>query len=206
MFGGQELVTDEEMFCCFLPAIQESTSLKELHIDFPLIGGPSNLTLENMLTHTQSLRSLSLRIPPRHIDVAAARSGLQKNTTLRELTLVFSRGGVTNVSAILISLRDHPLLRRLYLPGHVVDLTGLVEKVLLSGTSNITEPDIHGYHEYKRQTIVGLTHVLQALGRHPMLTKLGLGGCSLGRDEARLIRMVLCNTPSLQSLDLARVA
>jgi hypothetical protein len=42
----------EGMFCCFLPAIQESTSLKELDIDLPLIGGPSNLALENMLTHT----------------------------------------------------------------------------------------------------------------------------------------------------------
>jgi hypothetical protein len=44
----------EEMFCCFLPAFQESTSLKELHINFPLTGGLSNLALENMLTHTQS--------------------------------------------------------------------------------------------------------------------------------------------------------
>jgi hypothetical protein len=46
----------EEILCCFLPAIQESTSLKELHITFPVTGGPSHLALENMLTHSQSLQ------------------------------------------------------------------------------------------------------------------------------------------------------
>jgi Ran GTPase-activating protein (RanGAP) involved in mRNA processing and transport len=46
----------------------------------------------------------------------------------------------------------------------------------------------------------GLTHVLQALGRHPTLTKLGLHACRLGRDEARLLRMALSNLPNLQSL------
>jgi hypothetical protein len=56
----QEMQHCEEMVCCFLPAIQESTSLKELHIALPPRSRPSNLALENMLTHTQSLRSLSL--------------------------------------------------------------------------------------------------------------------------------------------------
>jgi hypothetical protein len=42
----------EEKLCCFLHAFQESTSLKELEIRFPLITGPSNRALENMLTHT----------------------------------------------------------------------------------------------------------------------------------------------------------
>jgi hypothetical protein len=50
----------EEMFCCFLPAFQESTSLKELHMGFPRRDGPSSLALEHMSTHTQSLLSLSL--------------------------------------------------------------------------------------------------------------------------------------------------
>jgi Ran GTPase-activating protein (RanGAP) involved in mRNA processing and transport len=49
---------------------------------------------------------------------------------------------------------------------------------------------------------MGLTPVLQALARRPNLTKLGLRNLSLGHDEARLLRMVLCNTPSLQSLVL----
>jgi hypothetical protein len=43
-----------------------------------------------------------------------------------------------------------------------------------------------------------------ALARRPTLTKLGLHGYRLGRDEARLLQMALCSTPSLQSLDLAR--
>jgi Ran GTPase-activating protein (RanGAP) involved in mRNA processing and transport len=190
----------EEILCCFLLAIQESTSLKELHIKFRLTGGPSTLAFENMLTHTQSLRSLSLRLSPTHIDVAAARSGLQKNTTLRELTLEVSRGAA-DISPILTSLLDHPLLRRLCLRGHVVDLTGL-ETVLLSDTSKITELEINGVHNGR--PMMGLAHVLQALGRRPTPTKLGLRFCPLGCDEVRLLRMALCNIPSLQSLDLAK--
>jgi hypothetical protein len=87
-----ELHWRSEILGCFLLAFQESTSLKELHISFPRRGGPYNLALENMLTHTQSLQSLSLSWPagPGDTDVAVARSGLEKNTTLRELTLVLS--------------------------------------------------------------------------------------------------------------------
>jgi Ran GTPase-activating protein (RanGAP) involved in mRNA processing and transport len=70
-----------------------------------------------------------------------------------------------------------------------VDLTGL-ETVLLSNTSQITELDIFG------------PHVLQALARRPTLKKLGLGSCPLNRDEARLLRVALCNTPRLQTLAL----
>jgi hypothetical protein len=128
----------EDMLCCFLRAFQESTSLKELEIYWPH-SWQSNLALENMLTHTQSLRSLSL-IYSDDIAVVAAQSGLRKNTTLRELTLEFSRGSTT-ASPILTSLRDHPLLRRLCLRGHGVDLAGL-DTVLLSDTSKITELDI----------------------------------------------------------------
>jgi hypothetical protein len=50
----------EEMFCCLLPAFQKSTSLRDLEMEWPRGRGPSNLALENMLTHTQSLRSLTL--------------------------------------------------------------------------------------------------------------------------------------------------
>jgi hypothetical protein len=110
----RELQQREEILCCFLPALQESTSLKELDINFPLTGGPSSLPLESLLTHTLSLRSLSLSCPTgqENIAAAAARSGLIKNTTLQELTLTFSQGSRT-ASPILTSLRDHPLLRRL---------------------------------------------------------------------------------------------
>jgi Ran GTPase-activating protein (RanGAP) involved in mRNA processing and transport len=201
-FRGDDRVF-EEILCHYLPAIQESTSLKELHINFHLIGGPSNLALENMLTHTQSLQSLNLVCPIGELEdmfVAASRSGLKKNTTLRELTLAVSRG--TTISPILTSLRDHPLLRRLCLSGGVggVDLTGL-ETLLLSSTSKVTEVDIHMFNEGRVDR--GLTSVLQALARRPTLTKLGLCSCPLGRDEARLLRLALCNMPSLQSLVLA---
>jgi hypothetical protein len=167
-------------------------------MELPLQGGPSNLAFENMLTHTRSLRSLSLNCPIRPLEdiaVAAASSRLKKNTTLRELTLEVSQGATT-VSPILTSLRDHPLLQRLCLCGYGVDLTGL-ETLLLSETSKITELDIH---RLGGPRIMGLTHVLLALGR---LTKLRLRGVVLVRHEARLLQMALCNIPSLQSLDLA---
>jgi Ran GTPase-activating protein (RanGAP) involved in mRNA processing and transport len=45
-----------------------------------------------------------------------------------------------------------------------------------------------------------LTNVLQALGRRPTLTKLGLNGFRLGRDDARELGVALCSTPSLQTL------
>jgi Ran GTPase-activating protein (RanGAP) involved in mRNA processing and transport len=204
MTSDRWLKHHKEMLCCFLPAIQESTSLKELRMKLLRGGGPSNLALENMLTHTQSLRSLTLSCACGLLEdrtVAAVRSGLKKNTTLRELTLEFPQGA-TNVSSILTSLRDHPLLQKLCLRGHGdgMDLTGL-ETVLLRDTSKITELDIHRFHV--NLPMMGLTHVLQALGRRPTLTKLGLRHCRLGRDTARQLGMVLCNTPSLQTLVLS---
>jgi Ran GTPase-activating protein (RanGAP) involved in mRNA processing and transport len=198
----QEFQQREEMLCCFLPAFQESTWLKELHMELPFRGGLSNRALESMLTHTQSLRSLRLICPIGQLEdiaVAAARSGLQNNTTLRELTLEFS-WNATTYSPILTSLRDHPLLRRLCLRGHEVDLNGL-ETLLLSDTSKITELDIHRFRG--GLPIKGLAPVLHALARRPTLTKLGLHDGHLGRDNARLLRIALCNIPGLQSLDLA---
>jgi Ran GTPase-activating protein (RanGAP) involved in mRNA processing and transport len=85
------------------------------------------------------------------------------------------------------------------LSGYVVDLTGL-ETVLLSDTSKITELEICGTS--RRQPITGFQRFLQALARHPALTKLGLSDCPLGLDELRLLGMVVCNIPSLHTLDL----
>jgi Ran GTPase-activating protein (RanGAP) involved in mRNA processing and transport len=193
--------TREEILCCFLPAFQESSSLKELDMELPSIDGSSNLALENILTHTQSLRSLTLTFPVgllvEGIALAAAQSGLKKNTTLRELTLEFLRGATT-LSPILTSLREHPLLQSLCLRGNLTGLNGL-ETLLLSDKSKITELDI--CKTYGGQPMRGLMHILQALGRLPSkLTKLRLHNCHLGLDEARLLRMALCNLPNLQSL------
>jgi Ran GTPase-activating protein (RanGAP) involved in mRNA processing and transport len=199
----RELRERDEIICCFLHAFQESTSLKILHINFLVTGGPSNLALESMLRHTQSLRSLGLRCPvgsPGNKIVAAAASGLKKNTTLRELTLIFPQDATT-VSPLFTSLREHPHLRRLCLSGHTVNLTEL-ETVLSSDTSQITELEI--YRSYGSPAVMGLTPVLQAFGRSPTLTKLRLRDCPLDRDDASLLCMTLCNIPSLQTLDLAR--
>jgi Ran GTPase-activating protein (RanGAP) involved in mRNA processing and transport len=190
----------EEILCCFLPAIQESMSLKELHMELRLVNGPSNVAFENMLAHTQSLQSLSLRCPDgllvEETAVAAARSGLKNNITLRELTLDVSRSAMT-VSPFLTSLGDDPLLRKLCVRGHAVDLTEL-ETLLLSDNSKITELEIH--RSYGGLPIVGLTGVLQALGLHPALTELRLYGCPIDREKASLLRVVLCTITSLHTL------
>jgi Ran GTPase-activating protein (RanGAP) involved in mRNA processing and transport len=154
------------------------------------------------------LRFLTLIICPiglledEDMTAAAARSELKKNTALRELTLEIPRGA-TSVSPILTSLSDHPLLQRLCLCGEVVDLNGLAT-VLQSDNSKITELEIHGSHR-RHFPPCGLSRVLQALGRRPTLTKLKLHGHHrgfLGRNEARLLRMALRNTPRLQTLVL----
>jgi Leucine-rich repeat (LRR) protein len=204
----QQRYQEQMLFYFLLPAFQESTSLKELDIDFPREGELSNPSFENMLTHTRSLQSLILRCPAGPLEdlaVAVISSGLKKNTTLRELTLEVSRNVATTLS-IYTSLCDHPYLRRLCLRGSlrgdVVDLTGL-DTVLLSDNSQITELDIERSRYGPPTRMMGLTHILRALARRPTLTKLRLCHCALGRDDAILLRLVLGSTPSLQSLDLA---
>jgi hypothetical protein len=123
--GYQGLLHSEEINCCLLSAFQESTSLKELDTELPSIGGPSNLALGNMLANTHGLQALTLSFPAGlqgDLAVATASSGLKKNTTIRELTLVVSQDATT-ICSILISLCDNPLLRSLCLREIVVDLT-----------------------------------------------------------------------------------
>jgi Leucine-rich repeat (LRR) protein len=197
----------EEMMCCFLPAFQESTSLKELRIDLPH-GGASSLAFENMLAHTQSLRSLSLTCSGDLLEdgaaVSAARSGLEKNTTLRNFSLLFWQTSPT-ISPIARSLCDHPHLRRICLTGETLDLTGL-DTLLLSDTSKFTE--LHISTMRPLMTIVGgppmtgLNRFLKALARRPSLTKLRLCNFPLYCNEARLLQKALFNIPSLQSLAL----
>lgn len=97
----RELRHRQEIICCFLHAFQESISYKELNMELPPVGGPSNLALDNVLIHTQSLRSLSLSFGENGLledkAVATASSEWKKNTTLQEFELRFSLGA-TNFS------------------------------------------------------------------------------------------------------------
>jgi Ran GTPase-activating protein (RanGAP) involved in mRNA processing and transport len=212
----------QKMLCYFLPAFQESTSLKELQMQLPIIGdGPSNLAFQSMLAHTKSLQALTIIYPDNRFyetDATVFRSGLEMNTSLRELTLTFVQCEET-VPTMLNSICNHPLLGRLWLNGTGVDLTGL-EVLLESDTSKITELDIEGFHVrpplvglprvhdieglHVRPPTVGLQRVLQALARRPTLTKLGLHCRRLDQTEARLLRLALCSTPRLQTLVLVK--
>jgi hypothetical protein len=75
--------------------------------------------------------------------------------------------------------------------------------LLLRDTSKTTEFEMNRSSADLPTTTIGFQRVLQALARRPMLTKLALYGFRLGRDEAGLIQIALCNMPSLQSLNLA---
>jgi Ran GTPase-activating protein (RanGAP) involved in mRNA processing and transport len=66
-------------------------------------------------------------------------------------------------------------------------------------TSKITELEIHA--GLMEPTCVGLT-LFCKLARRPTLTKLGLRRVRLVVTTVELLRMTLCNTPSLQSLVL----
>jgi hypothetical protein len=137
-----------------------------------------------MLTHTQSLRSLSLvyplGLPVKGIAVAVARSGLKNNITLRELTLDFSRSMTT--SSILTSLREHPLPRRLCLKESVVTFCCCAIPPSLP--------------------LIGFQRVLRTLARRFTPTKLGLHGFRICHDETRLLRKALCSIQSLQRASL----
>jgi hypothetical protein len=69
--------------------------------------------------------------------------------------------------------------------------------LLLSDTSKITELEFDMINDHERPPLM-----LQALARRPTLTKPRLQCCPLGRDEARLLQMALCNMPSLHTLAL----
>jgi hypothetical protein len=201
-WGSGDLTYSDDIACCLLHAIQESVAIKELHIKLPCGDGPSHLAFENMLTHTQNIRSLRLHSMGRRSEdmaVAALLSGLKKNISLRELTLEFSLSA-TSLSPILTSLCDHPHLRKLCLVGSSIDLTHL-ETVLRSKNSKITELSIDT-RRYGGQPVIGVTRFLQALGRRPALIKLELCHCPLGRGEVKELRLALRNTPCLQSLVL----
>jgi hypothetical protein len=194
----------QEIFTDFMPALRDSTSLKELEIKFSLLGGPSKLAIEHMLTYSKSLRSLTL-ICEMHVleDIvvaagAAAQSGLKKNITLRELTLEIPRSAFSETPTLSI-IRYLPQLRKLCLNGIVTNLTGL-GTMLFSDTCNITELEIHRSHA--RLPMKGFPRVLRALARRPTLTKLTLHRFCLGWFEARLLRMTLCNMSSLHTLVL----
>jgi hypothetical protein len=194
----------QEIFTDFMPAMYDSTSLKELEIKFSLRGRPAKLAIEHMLTYSKSLRSLTL-VCEMHVleDIvvaagAAAQSGLKNKITLRELTLEIPRSAFSETPSLTI-LRYLPQLRKLCLNGIVTNLTGL-GTMLLSDTCNITELEI--YRSEIWLPMKSFQPVLRALARRPALTKLTLHRFSLGWFEARLLRMSLCNMSSLHTLVL----
>jgi Ran GTPase-activating protein (RanGAP) involved in mRNA processing and transport len=203
-----EFQNRQDIFTCFLRAMQDSTSLLKLEMNFSVaLGGPSKLAIESMLKHSKSLRSLTLICQMRELtDIlvaagAAAKSELKKNITLRELTLEIPKNSAFSETPTLSIIRYLPQLRKLRLNGCVMNLTGL-ETVMLSDTCNITELEIHKSEIWL--PIEGLRRVLRALARRPTLTKLTLHRFDLGWFDARLLRMTLCKMSSLHTLVLKR--
>jgi Ran GTPase-activating protein (RanGAP) involved in mRNA processing and transport len=128
------------------------------------------------------------------------QSGVTKNTTLRELTLKSWSG--TSLTAILTSLRDHPLLQKLSLVDCVEERIGL-DILLHNGKSKITDLTFDKTRAGFVEDPADFGGVLQTLGRNTTLTKLSFISCRLyGHDQASHLEMVLRRNQGLQNLDL----
>jgi hypothetical protein len=149
---------------CFLPASQESTSLKVLHMVSPFQGEPSSLAFESMVADAQSLQPLS-RICPNWFKWHTRRMGCGCSLGEHPSTGVYT-GSFRGYHCLpQIDLSARPSSPRMH--GYAIHLTGL-ETWSLGDTSKTTEPDINGLNA---EPMTGLTHALQALARRPTLTK-----------------------------------
>jgi Ran GTPase-activating protein (RanGAP) involved in mRNA processing and transport len=192
--GSSHDPTSQRMLSCLLLALQERPSLKELSLHEVTLGSASK-EIEALLINTKSLQKLHLAYSWRlnQEELTRIQSGLKKNTTLQAITLS------STLPAILQSLRTHPRLKTLHV--RVGDLTGL-DALLLCKKSKITEVSIERHYSTSKDQPLGLTPVLEALGRKATLTMLTISGCRLRIDQTRKLNAVLHKHQELQSLDL----
>jgi Ran GTPase-activating protein (RanGAP) involved in mRNA processing and transport len=192
--GSRNNSESQRVLSCFLLALKEKASLKELSLHDLKLGSASQV-LEKLLMDTQSLQKLQLNCSWQldQEERAKVQSGLAKNTTLQAITLA------ATLPRILQSLRNHPRLKTLNLS--VGDLTGL-DALLQDDNSKITELSVERHYSTSRDQPVGLSPVLQALGRKTSLTKLTIAGCRLRFYQTRLLETVLRKNQKLQSLNL----
>jgi hypothetical protein len=200
---GLALSLHQRVISILLTSLQVSSSLKKLSVVNIQLHQSASQAFESLLTHTKSLQKLQLKgwrgVNPEELEML--QSGFSKNTPLRELTLISWSG--TNLTAVLTSLRDHPLLQKLSSAACIEERIGL-NILLHSGKSKITDLTIDktgGYEEARRSAAFG--GVLQTLGRKTTLTKLSFLYCPLYmRNQASQLEMVLRRNQGLESLDL----
>jgi Ran GTPase-activating protein (RanGAP) involved in mRNA processing and transport len=192
--GSRNNSESQRVLSCLLLALQERPSLKELSLHELKLGSASK-AIEALLINTQSLQKLHLAYSWRlnQEELTRIQSGLKKNTTLQAITLS------SILPPILQSLRNHPRLKTLHI--RVGDLTGL-DALLLCERSKITELSIERHYSTSRDQPLGLTSVLEALGRKTTLTMLTIAGCRLRIEQTRKLNTVLHKHQELQSLDL----
>jgi Ran GTPase-activating protein (RanGAP) involved in mRNA processing and transport len=192
--GSRSDSESQRVLSCLLLALQGRPSLKELSLHELKLGSASK-AIETLLSNTQSLQKLHLAYSWRlnTKELASIQSGFEKNTTLQTITLS------STLPPILQSLRNHPRLKTLHV--RVGDLTGL-DALLLCKKSKITELSIERHYSTSRDQPLGLTSVLEALGRKTTLTMLTIVGCRLRIDQTRKLHTVLHKHQELQSLDL----
>jgi hypothetical protein len=200
---GLALSLHQRVISILLTSLQVSSSLKKLSVVNIQLHQSASQAFESLLTHTKSLQKLQLKgwrgVNPEELEML--QSGFSKNTPLRELTLISWSG--TNLTAVLTSLRDHPLLQKLSSAACIEERIGL-NILLHSGKSKITDLTIDktgGYEEARRSAAFG--GVLQTLGRKTTLTKLSFLYCPLYmHNQASQLEMVLRRNQGLESLDL----
>jgi hypothetical protein len=81
--------------------------------------GPASEAFENLLTRTQTLRSLNVDLegcpPLAEEETTAIASGFSKNTTLQKIKLVDWQEA--SLAPVLAALQDHPVLEILHVGG-----------------------------------------------------------------------------------------
>jgi Ran GTPase-activating protein (RanGAP) involved in mRNA processing and transport len=188
----------------FFEAIGQSNSMKEFKLTCPYLG-PDCKSFENLLTRTKTLRYLQVdlkgRGPKDEAETAAIASGFCKNTTLREIVLVYWQE--TSLIPVLTALRDHPVLEKLHVVGFS-SFTGM--DALLRGKKcqlkELIIEDYDGFNEEEEEEMVGFESFMLEMGPNTTILKMAITGVSLSHDNIQHLKAMLHRNTVLQYLDL----
>jgi Ran GTPase-activating protein (RanGAP) involved in mRNA processing and transport len=200
----------QQVVSTFIEAIGQSNSVKKLELISPDLT-PTIKSLENLLTRTKTLQSLTVYdfldrqghyLDRRgHLDEAAMiaiASGFSKNATLREIKLLDWQE--TNLIPVLTALRDHPVLEKVQV-GLFRSLAGV--DVLLRGKhSQIKELTISKFNGSIGEQVIGFDSLMLEMGRNATILKMGIIHVRLRRDSIQQLRAMLRQNTVLQELNL----
>jgi hypothetical protein len=172
-FGTAEECAHQQFLSTFIEAIGQSNSAKELELPCPgLI--PTSRCLENLLTRTKTLQSLTVSLEGQgsseEAATAAIASGFAKNATLRKVTMAYWQE--TSRIGVLAALRDHPVLETLQVEG-ISSFTG-IDALLSSTHSQLKQLIIARFSGSIGEQVVGFESFMLEMGRNTTIIKLAI--------------------------------